>query len=232
MIPWLRPCSESASTCCRWRGWRGSSTRTRASSRRSSRTCELRLLPGQAPRDEHLAARFAAKEAVLKAFGHRPRAADALDRRRDRERASRAGRACELHGEVAALGAAPRARRTRRLARAHRRACAGAGARGLGGLGVRFHLIDRIDACEPAPLRARRASSPRCSEDYWEDSGAGLVMPPPLVLEALCQAGTWLIMITHRAAQAGRAAVDRRRSTSWATCARATCWSSRAASSR
>jgi 3-hydroxyacyl-[acyl-carrier-protein] dehydratase len=60
---------------------------------------------------------------------------------------------------------------------------------------MRFHLIDRIDAWEPArSVRARKLTS--LSEDYWEQDGQGLVMPYPFVLEALCQAGTWLIMIT------------------------------------
>jgi 3-hydroxyacyl-[acyl-carrier-protein] dehydratase len=60
---------------------------------------------------------------------------------------------------------------------------------------VRFHLIDRVDAWEPAKsVRARKLTS--LSEDYWEDHGKGPVMPPPFALEALCQAGTWLVMIT------------------------------------
>jgi 3-hydroxyacyl-[acyl-carrier-protein] dehydratase len=60
---------------------------------------------------------------------------------------------------------------------------------------VRFHLIDRVDAYEPAAsVRARKLTS--LSEEYWEDQGSGPVMPQPFMLEALCQAGTWLIMIT------------------------------------
>ena len=60
---------------------------------------------------------------------------------------------------------------------------------------MRFHLIDRVDAYEPArSVRARKLTSR--SEDYWEDSPRGPLMPPPFVLEALCQAGTWLVMIT------------------------------------
>jgi 3-hydroxyacyl-[acyl-carrier-protein] dehydratase len=60
---------------------------------------------------------------------------------------------------------------------------------------VRFHLIDRVDEWEPAKsVKARKVTS--YSEDYWEGEGDNLVMPPPFVLEALCQAGTWLIMIT------------------------------------
>lgn len=60
---------------------------------------------------------------------------------------------------------------------------------------MRFHLIDRIDSYEPrASVRGRKVTS--LSEDYWEDAGDGLVMPPPFVLEALCQAATWLVMIS------------------------------------
>jgi 3-hydroxyacyl-[acyl-carrier-protein] dehydratase len=67
---------------------------------------------------------------------------------------------------------------------------------------VRFHLIDRVDSYEPSKsVRARKVTS--LSEDYWEEDGDGLVMPPPFVLEALCQAATWLIMIsTERAKRA------------------------------
>ena len=60
---------------------------------------------------------------------------------------------------------------------------------------MRFHLIDRVDEYEPGKsVRARKMTSK--SETHWEDSPSGPVMPPPLVLEALCQAGTWLVMIT------------------------------------
>lgn len=60
---------------------------------------------------------------------------------------------------------------------------------------MRFHLIDKIEACEPGQsVRGLKLTS--LSEDYWEESGDGLKMPDPFVLEALCQAGTWLVMIT------------------------------------
>jgi 3-hydroxyacyl-[acyl-carrier-protein] dehydratase len=60
---------------------------------------------------------------------------------------------------------------------------------------MRFHLIDKVDAWEPGQsVRGRKLTS--ISEDYWEESDDGPVMPPPLALEALCQAGTWLVMIT------------------------------------
>jgi 3-hydroxyacyl-[acyl-carrier-protein] dehydratase len=60
---------------------------------------------------------------------------------------------------------------------------------------MRFHLIDRVDAWEPhKSVRARKLTS--FSEDYWEEVDGELRMPPPFVLEAFCQAGTWLIMIS------------------------------------
>jgi 3-hydroxyacyl-[acyl-carrier-protein] dehydratase len=60
---------------------------------------------------------------------------------------------------------------------------------------VRFHLIDRVEEWEPAKsVRARKVTS--YSEEYWEEVDGQLRMPPPFVLEAFCQAGTWLIMIT------------------------------------
>jgi 3-hydroxyacyl-[acyl-carrier-protein] dehydratase len=61
---------------------------------------------------------------------------------------------------------------------------------------VRFHLIDRVDSWEPSKsVRGRKVTS--LSEDYWEEGDDGnAVMPYPFILEALCQAGTWLIMIS------------------------------------
>jgi 3-hydroxyacyl-[acyl-carrier-protein] dehydratase len=60
---------------------------------------------------------------------------------------------------------------------------------------VRFHLIDRVEELEPGKsVRARKVTS--FSEEYWEEVDGELRMPPPFVLEAFCQAGTWLIMIT------------------------------------
>jgi 3-hydroxyacyl-[acyl-carrier-protein] dehydratase len=73
---------------------------------------------------------------------------------------------------------------------------------------MRFHLIDRIESYEPGKsIRARKVTS--LSEEYWEDG----VMPPPFVLEALCQAGTWLIMITTERRK--RAALLQVGSVSW-----------------
>lgn len=60
---------------------------------------------------------------------------------------------------------------------------------------MRFHLIDRIDAYEPGrSVRARKLVSR--AEDLLGGPGADPIIPPPLVLEALCQAGSWLITIT------------------------------------
>ena len=58
---------------------------------------------------------------------------------------------------------------------------------------MRFHLIDRVDSYEPGKsVRGRKLTS--WSEEYWEESESGPIMPPPFMLEALCQAGTWLII--------------------------------------
>ncbi len=60
---------------------------------------------------------------------------------------------------------------------------------------MRFHLLDKVDSYAASEwIKGRKLTS--SSETFWEDSGAGPVMPPPLVLEALCQAGTWLVMIS------------------------------------
>lgn len=60
---------------------------------------------------------------------------------------------------------------------------------------MRFHLIDKVDAYEASSwVEARKLTS--VSETHWEEGPSGPVMPPPLVLEALCQAGTWLVMIS------------------------------------
>jgi 3-hydroxyacyl-[acyl-carrier-protein] dehydratase len=60
---------------------------------------------------------------------------------------------------------------------------------------VRFHLIDRVEEWESGKsVRARKVTS--WSEEYWEEVDGEPRMPPPFVLEAFCQAGTWLIMLT------------------------------------
>jgi len=58
---------------------------------------------------------------------------------------------------------------------------------------MRFHLIDRIDTWDAGrTISARKLTS--WLEDFWRDEGDGPRMPAPLILEALCQAGTWLII--------------------------------------
>lgn len=60
---------------------------------------------------------------------------------------------------------------------------------------MRFNLVDRIDAYEPArSIRARKLTSR--SEEYWDDCAGAPRMPDALVLEALCQAATWLVALT------------------------------------
>ncbi len=95
---------------------------------------------------------------------------------------------------------------------------------------MRFHLIDRIDEYEPRrSVRGRKVVSG--DEAALEDHGDGPVLAPPLVLEAICQAGTWLIMLTTERRK--RAALLRSATcASSATCVPATSWSSRASSSR
>lgn len=50
-------------------------------------------------------------------------------------------------------------------------------------------------------VQARKLTS--LAEDYWETAEDGPVMPPPLVLESLCQAGAWLLLISTRRARRG-----------------------------
>ena len=76
---------------------------------------------------------------------------------------------------------------------------------------MRFHLIDRVLEWEPGvSVRGLKVTSH--AEEFWEGEGDDAVMPPPLVLEAFCQAGTWLIMISterrKRAALLSVASVD------------------------
>ncbi|WP_282786259.1 hypothetical protein [Nocardia sp. CC201C] len=68
---------------------------------------------------------------------------------------------------------------------------------------MRFHLIDRIDDwVGDTGARARKLTS--VTEDYWlrDDSGR-LTMPSTLVLEAVCQTASWLVLLSsglHRRA--------------------------------
>jgi 3-hydroxyacyl-[acyl-carrier-protein] dehydratase len=59
---------------------------------------------------------------------------------------------------------------------------------------MRFHLIDRIDSWE-AGRRISGRKVTNAAEEFWRPGPGGPVMPRPLVLEALCQAGTWLVML-------------------------------------
>lgn len=64
---------------------------------------------------------------------------------------------------------------------------------------MRFHLIDRIESWESMRhITARKNTS--VYEDYWQSSGVGPVVPFGVVLEALCQAGAWLVLLSseHR----------------------------------
>lgn len=56
---------------------------------------------------------------------------------------------------------------------------------------MRFQLIDRIDSWEAhRTITARKVTS--AAEGYWRGA---LTMPPGLVLETVCQAATWLIIL-------------------------------------
>jgi 3-hydroxyacyl-[acyl-carrier-protein] dehydratase len=59
---------------------------------------------------------------------------------------------------------------------------------------MRFHLIDRIDSWTPGVRIAGRKMT-STSEVFWRQTAGRSVMPPSLVLEALCQAGAWLVLL-------------------------------------
>jgi 3-hydroxyacyl-[acyl-carrier-protein] dehydratase len=69
---------------------------------------------------------------------------------------------------------------------------------------TRFHLVDRIDAwTSGVRISGRKLTS--SAEDVWDDG----TLPEALVLEALCQAGTWLVMLsTDHSKRAALLAVD------------------------
>ncbi|WP_129666758.1 3-hydroxylacyl-ACP dehydratase [Phytoactinopolyspora endophytica] len=57
-----------------------------------------------------------------------------------------------------------------------------------------FHLTDRILDYELGrSIRARKVTSR--SESYWREVSTAKTMPRPMVLETLCQAGAWLVML-------------------------------------
>ena len=94
---------------------------------------------------------------------------------------------------------------------------------------MRFFLLDRIDDIDPhRSVRARKLTS--TAEHYWRDGGSGPQMPPTLVLEALCQAGTWLILestgFERRAALLSVADVASARRSGPVTCSTSTARSS------
>lgn len=76
---------------------------------------------------------------------------------------------------------------------------------------MRFHLIDQVDHVRPWRSVAARKLTSR-TEDYWRDEGHGPQMPASFVLEAICQAGTWLILtssgLVQRAALLSVESVD------------------------
>ena len=55
--------------------------------------------------------------------------------------------------------------------------------------------MDRIDDYEPGrSVRGQKLTSR--IEDYWIQTDRELFMPPWLVLEAICQAGAWLVVLS------------------------------------
>lgn len=75
---------------------------------------------------------------------------------------------------------------------------------------MRFHLVDRLDQYElGTSVLARKVTS--ASETFWRPDVDGRPeMPPTLILESLCQAGTWLIMLsTERKQRAALLQVER-----------------------
>ncbi|GHI04382.1 3-hydroxylacyl-ACP dehydratase [Streptomyces cellostaticus] len=64
---------------------------------------------------------------------------------------------------------------------------------------MRFHLIDRIESWEPdRHITARKVTS--VTEETWQSGPDGPVLPFGLALEALCQTGSWLFLLStgHR----------------------------------
>ncbi|MFE2417296.1 3-hydroxylacyl-ACP dehydratase [Streptomyces hokutonensis] len=64
---------------------------------------------------------------------------------------------------------------------------------------MRFHLIDRIESWEPdRHITARKVTS--VTETTWRSGPDGPELPFGLALEALCQAGSWLFLLStgHR----------------------------------
>ncbi|KAA2262626.1 3-hydroxylacyl-ACP dehydratase [Solihabitans fulvus] len=56
-----------------------------------------------------------------------------------------------------------------------------------------FYLVDRIDSLIPGQsVLARKSLSG--NEDYWRWDGGSAHLPAELLLESLCQAGSWLVL--------------------------------------
>ncbi len=75
---------------------------------------------------------------------------------------------------------------------------------------MQFHLVDRVDSHVPGQaIRAREVTSE--SESYWVTRAGVRHLPGALVLEAFCQAGAWLVVLStegrRRAALASAATV-------------------------
>lgn len=62
---------------------------------------------------------------------------------------------------------------------------------------MRFHLVDRIDSWQPGrEITGRKVTS--AAEEFWSSDETGrMVMPPELVLEVICQAASWLILLSN-----------------------------------
>lgn len=60
---------------------------------------------------------------------------------------------------------------------------------------MRFYLVDRIDCYEPWRfIQARKLTSR--NEAYYASSADVTLVPKQLILEALCQAGSWLALLS------------------------------------
>ncbi|MBF6329922.1 3-hydroxylacyl-ACP dehydratase [Nocardia transvalensis] len=60
---------------------------------------------------------------------------------------------------------------------------------------MRFHLVDRIESWESMRhITASKVTS--VYEDYWQPTASGSLLPFGMALEALCQAGTWLVLLS------------------------------------
>ncbi len=152
---------------------------------------ELTYCAARRDRYPHLAARFAAKEALLKAFG--TGCGRATTGRTSRSATTRsAGRCCTCRAgspTSSRLAAAPPRCRSRIPATTRSRRfrwCSYP----LGHLpsagrnAMRFHLIDRIDSVDPGRFGTARKLTSRL-ETFWR-RGSRAAMPTPLLLEALC----------------------------------------------